>query len=178
MPRLKLVMLDANVIIKLHELELWDKAVASIDIHLAQTVVDEAHFWIDATGEKQEIDLHSDIEANRITVFEMDAVELASFLGRFDAVYRPEIDPGELESIAWMEKSHEEYLFSSADLAVYRVLGLLGRGEQGISLEELLQRIGKTKQLEPRFSKAVRENFTKQGKQDKVRGRGLKSGDP
>jgi hypothetical protein len=63
----------------------------------------------------------------------------------------------------------------SADLAVYRVLGLLGRGEQGISLEELLQRIGNTQQLEPRFSKVVRVRFTKEGQQDKVRGRGLKS---
>jgi hypothetical protein len=170
-------MLDANVIIKLHELALWEKAVANIDIHLAQTVVDEAHFWIDAAGERQEIDLSSDIEANRITVFEMDAVELANFLARFDTVYRPEIDPGELESIAWMDKSPEDYLFSSADLAVYRVLGLLGRGEQGISLEELLQRLGNTKQLEPRFSRAVREKFTKVGQQDKVRGRGFKSGE-
>ena len=175
MPRLKLVMLDANVIIKLHELGLWDKVVASIDIHLAQTVVDEAQFWIDAAGERKEIDLRSDIEAKRIAVFEMDAVELGNFLARFDPVYRPEIDPGEMESITWMEKSQEDYLFSSADLAVYRVLGLLGRGEQGISLEELLQRIGNTKQLEPRFSKAVRERFTKEGQQDKVRGRGLKS---
>jgi hypothetical protein len=80
MLRLKLVMLDANVIIKLHELGLWDKAVASIDIHLAQTVVGEAHFWIDATAERQEIDLRSDIEANRITVLEMDA---SSWLGSY-----------------------------------------------------------------------------------------------
>lgn len=175
MPRLKLVMLDANVIIKLHELGLWDKVVASIDIHLAQTVVNEAQFWVDAAGERKEIDLSSDIEAKRIAVFEMDAVELANFLAQFDPVYRPEIDPGEMESITWMEKSQEDYLFSSADLAVYRVLGLLGRGEQGISLEELLQRIGNTKPLEPRFSKAIRERFTKEGQQDKVRGRGLKS---
>jgi hypothetical protein len=178
MPRLKLVMLDANVIIKLHELELWDKLVASIDIHLAQTVIGEAQFWVNSAGERQEIDLRSDIEANRITVFELDAVELASFLARFDPVYKPEIDPGELESIAWMEKSQEDYLFSSADLAVYRVLGLLERGEQGISLEEILQRIGITKRLEPRFSKAVRERFTKEGQQDKVRGRGFKAREP
>jgi hypothetical protein len=177
MPKLKLVMLDANVIIKLHEIGLWDKVVATIDIHLAQTVVDEAHFWTDAAGERQEIDLRPDTEAKRITVFAMDAVELASFLARFDPVYRPEIDPGEMESIAWMEKSKEEYVFSSADLAVYRVLGLLGRGDQGISLEELLQRIGNTKQLEPRFSKVVREKFTKEGVQDQVRGRGLKCGE-
>ena len=169
-------MLDANVIIKLHEIGLWDKIVATIDIHLARTVVDEAHFWIDAAGERKEIDLRSDIDAKRITIFELDAVELASFLARFDPVYRPEIDPGEMESIAWMDKSQEEYLFSSADLAVFRVLGLLGRGEQGISLEELLQRVGNTKQLEPRFSKAVREKYTKEGQQDHVRGRGLRSG--
>jgi hypothetical protein len=59
MPRLKLVMLDANVIIKLHELELWDKLVASIDIHLAQTVIGEAQFWFNSAGERQEIDLRS-----------------------------------------------------------------------------------------------------------------------
>jgi hypothetical protein len=172
---LKLVMLDANVIIKLHELRIWDKFVTSVEVHLAQTVIAEAQFWIDADGDRQEIDLCTDIQEKRISVFELDAVELANFLTQFDSVYRADIDPGEKESIAWMMRSNEEYLFASADLAVYRVLGLLGRGEQGLSLEEILQKIGITKRLEPRFSKAVRERLTKEGQRDMVRQRGLES---
>ncbi len=175
MPRLKLVMLNANVIIKLHELGIWDKILTSVDIHLAQTVISEAHFWIDAEGDRQEIDLSADIEAKRISVFELDAVELTNFLEQFDAFYKAEIDPGEQESIAWMMRSKEEYLFCSADLAVYRILGRLGRGEQGLSLEEILQKIGFTTRLESRFSKTVRVRLTKEGQQDMVRQRGLES---
>ena len=175
---MKLVMLDANVIIKLHELRIWGKLVASVDVHLAQTVIAEAQFWIDANGDRQEIDLSFDIQAKRITVFELDALELAGFLAKFDSVYEAEIDPGEKESIAWMMISSDEYLFSSADLAVYRVLGLLGRGEQGLSLEEILQKIGITKKLESRFSKVVRERLTKEGQQDMIRQRGLDSPEP
>lgn len=43
-------------------------------------------------------------------------------------------------------------------------MGLLGRGEQGISLEELLDKIGlKQSTLEWQYTKAFRQEKTRQG---------------
>jgi hypothetical protein len=56
----------------------------------------------------------------------------------------------------------------------YRILGNLGRTEQGISLEEILQKIGLGRSLEWPYSKAFREKYGKDGEADMIRGRGRK----
>lgn len=69
MPKLKLLILDAGVVIKLHELELWSSIV----------------------------------------------------------------DAGEAESLAFLVHQNDDYRISSGDAIVYKVLGNLNLGDQGIS---------------------------------------------
>jgi len=57
---------------------------------------------------------------------------------------------------------------------VFRVLGNLNKEEQGVSLEEVLQKIGLGRQLKHQFSKTYRENWTKKGSQESIQGTGLK----
>ena len=78
MPKLKLLILDAGVVIKLHELELWSSIV----------------------------------------------------------------DAGEAESLAFLVHQNDDYRISSGDAIVYKVLGNLNLGDQGISLEEILGTCG------------------------------------
>ena len=67
-------------------------------------------------------------------------------------------------------------MISSGDAIVYRVLGLLNRGEQGLSLEEILDSIGLRRSKLPwSCQKAFREKYTKEGELDSVLGKGLKA---
>ena len=52
-------------------------------------------------------------------------------------------------------------LICSGDAIVYRVLGATGRSDQGISLQEILDRIGQTKSLAWQYTKEFREQKTK-----------------
>ena len=84
------------------------------------------------------------------------------------------LDDGEAESLAYMVRQSTDFLISSGDAIVYRVLGNLHRGEQGISLEEILQKLGLGRSLQNPCTKRFREQYTRQGQQDMVRGRGKK----
>lgn len=61
----------------------------------------------------------------------------------------------------------------AADGAVFRVLGLLGKGEQGISLEEILKEVGLHKKVEWEYTKKFREKHTRMGQQDSIQGHGI-----
>lgn len=73
-----------------------------------------------------------------------------------------------------MMKQAADYLISSGDAIVYRVLGNLGRSEQGVSLEEILQKIGLGRKVGWQYSKTFREKYTTEGEADMIRGRGKK----
>ena len=72
-----------------------------------------------------------------------------------------------------MDNSPENWFVCSADGAVYRVLGLLGRAEQGISLEEIFKKIGSSQKLQWKYTKQFREKWTRQGQIDSIQGKGI-----
>jgi len=170
-----LLLLDANVVIYLHEIGIWKKLIAVCDVHLAQTVVDnEAIFYEDAV-DKHYIDLSDDVDQNTIQVLGLPLAEINRFRQQFDPLYIGELDPGETESLAYLTQAKEEFLISSGDAIVYRVLGRLNRSDQGISLEEVLQKAGLQQSEIPwACSKAFRERHTKQGEIDSIQSIGLK----
>ena len=53
MKRLSFLLLDANVVIYLFEHRLWERLVETCDVHLARTVIDEAHFYEDDDGVRE-----------------------------------------------------------------------------------------------------------------------------
>jgi hypothetical protein len=173
MKKFKLLLLDANVVIELSRHGLWDQLVARCDIHLAQTVLDEAHFYVDDQGDRQNIDLASHISANAITVFNLTPSQMDSFREQFGPPYLEKLDPGETESLAHLLNESDKYSICSADKIVYRVLGCLSRPDQGVSLEEVLAQVGMGRKLEAQFTKAYREEWTKKGFQEGLTGLGV-----
>ena len=175
MSKLNLLILDANVIIYLHDIGIWDSFIKTCDIHLPDTVVEEAAFFDDRDETRHYIDLSDDISKARINTFTVPLSELVEFQNQFDTLYFDQLDPGELEALAYLCKSPNELLISSGDAIVYRVLGRLNKGNQGISLEEILTKVGlKQSHLPRQFTKLFRESLTHQGFQDLMAGRGLK----
>jgi hypothetical protein len=67
--------------------------------------------------------------------------------------------------LEFLLSSSEEWFLCSADGPVFRLMGFLGRGDQGISLEEVLDKIGlKQNTLEWPYTKKFRLERTQQGK--------------
>jgi hypothetical protein len=160
--RLRLLLLDANVVIELHRLKIWGGIVDHCEIVLARTVVTESrHAEID--GRQVQIDLRPDIESVRITVVDVELARIRAFRGRFTETFLERLDPGELESLAYLVEVDKECLMSSADKIVWRTLGALRQGERGISLEEILNRVGLGRALEEHFGQGYRERWTRHG---------------
>jgi len=87
-----------------------------------------------------------------------------------------QIDPGEAETLAFLANSSEKFIVCTADGAVFSALGFLDKSEIGISLEEVLRKVGLTpsQKLEWWFSKKFREKYTRQGEIDSIQDKGLK----
>jgi len=177
MPKLKLLILDAGVVIKLHEMRLWTAVIDKFEVHLSSIVARRESKYHQAEDDEwgEDIDLTHDIESNQITVFEVPEQEILSFKSQFDASYFADLDDGEAESLAMLVRVKEDYRISSGDAIVYKILGNLNLGEQGISLEEILQQCGMGRKIEGfQYGKAFRQQMTQVGANDMIQERGRK----
>lgn len=172
MKKLRFLLLDANVIIKLFELKLWDPVVERCEILIAETVAKEAQFFHDDVGQEA-IDLSPYANANKITLVSLTADEVASFRDRVTPDYWERIDPGEAEALAYLFASKAPCLLCSADAIVFRILGRLSCGDRGISLEEILDNTGLSTAVPQQYCRAFRDRWTKVGQQEMIRGVGL-----
>lgn len=175
MKKLTLLLLDANVVIYLFKIDLWDKLIQCCDVLLSRIVAErEAQFYETGDGEKVCFDLKSDIDTRHITLIDVSASDMKAFRDRFDPVYLERLDDGETESLVYLAQAPDRCLICSADAIVFRVLALLGCDDQGLSLEEVLAKTGWGRGVPYQYSKQFREHWTKIGGQHKIQGRGLR----
>ena len=174
MKRLSLLLLDANVVIYLFGLGLWDKLVNQCDIHLARTVMKEAHFYEDENGRRHDFDLTPYERDGSIAAFEVPLPDMQRFRRSFDPSYLDKLDDGEAESLACLLEGSSEMLICSADAIVFRVIGNLDRSHQGRSLEEVLSQLGLRRPLPWQFTKKFREHWTRKGVEEGLYGTGCK----
>lgn len=176
MPKLKLLILDAGIVIHLHELGIWQQMLAQCEVYLSRIVAEREVLFQPGDEDEygEDIDLLPDISSDKVKVFDVSVSDLKRFRDQFDPLYLGDMDDGEAESLTYMMQQSGDYLISSADHIVYKVLGNFGRGEQGISLEEILQKIGLGRSVLWPYSKEFREKNTKQGQEDMICGRGKK----
>jgi len=161
--RLHLLLLDANIVIYLFKLGLWEKVVDLCEVHISEIVKSECRFYEDVTGKRCTIDLTPMIANGDVKVFKLMPSEITSFLDRFSIGYIEKLDPGETETLAFLLNSEEKYTICASDQIVFRVLGALNRSEQGISLEEVLKSIGLNRKLLSQFTKTLRKQWTDRG---------------
>jgi hypothetical protein len=155
---LKLCLLDANVIIHLHQLGLWGMMTKRFEVYVASTVVAEAMFWTDDAGVEHPIAL----VAGTFTEVSASPAESAKLKRQFPAL---QIDAGELESLAWLLSgaADEECQVCSSDAVVFKVLGALNESFRGTSLEELLGTVGDRRRLKPQYTKDFRDKYAALG---------------
>jgi hypothetical protein len=174
MKRLRLLLLDANVVIHLFELRLWEVVVEHCEVVLARTVVEESHFYEDEDGQRQDFDLATYEADGRIRVEEVGAEQIQNLRQLFHPGYLERLDAGEAESLALLMQSHDPYLFCAADSIVSKALVNLQREEQAISLEEVLQKVGFARKLRYQFSREAQQKWIRQGQADMIQGRGIR----
>jgi hypothetical protein len=172
MKKLRLLLLDANIVIYLFSQHLWDRFVESCEVYLSKTVIDESEFF-ENDGEMIPISLESYIESSKVEVFELTVSGLKEFMSKFDPVYLDKLDPGEAESLAYLYMSQEEFKICSADGIVFRVIGVLDLAERGISLEEVLKFVGLERKVPYQYTKEFRIRKTSEGTKDRIQGMGI-----
>ena len=172
-------LLDAVIVIKVHELGIWDQLAGRIHIIVCSTVTEDEAFYFDTEPgvKRYPINLKADIASGKIKGAEATAEELQKLQGMFDKLILEGLDPGETEALALINsRSLGSVLFCTSDQAAVRALALMGFSEQGISLEELLQKAGLQKPLEPHHTQTRFNYYLSKGNQDRITGIGLKSG--
>jgi hypothetical protein len=174
MPKFQFLLLDTGIIIGAHELRVWDHLIQQCEVTITNTVKGEADFWYDEERVRHEIELDSDVAAGNIRCIDVPLSQVTDFCNQFGPTYLDRMDPGEADSLAHLFYSKEEWLIASADSHVFKVLGFLGLGDRGRSLEEILYQVGLGRAVGLKYSKAFRERYTAMGKRDGITGIGSK----
>ena len=98
MPKLKLLIFDANVVFELHELGLWQVVLGEREIYLSKLVAEKEVRYYKGRDFDEIIDLSPAINAGQSTIFEVGVAEVRKFRERFDGEYLSKLDNGEAES--------------------------------------------------------------------------------
>lgn len=171
MKKLRFLLLDAGPIIKLFELGIWEQFIKACDVTITRTVAENEVVFASKGDDKEYIDLMS--YERQINIVDVEPSAVIAFYNKFDLLYKDIIDPGENETLAFLDTSSENWRVCAADHAVFRILGLLGKAEHGVSLEEVLRDIGLSRKLEWQYTKKFREKYTNMGQIDSIQGRNV-----
>jgi hypothetical protein len=176
MKRFPLLLLDAGPIIKLFELGIWDKFLQACDVTVSRVVVDNEAKWASREFEDVRIELAPYKKKGLLRIIDRDATVVGAFYSKLSRAYKDRIDPddGEVATLEFLLASSETWVLCSTDGPVFRLMGFLGRGEQGISLEEILKEIGLLpRQLEWQYTRKFREKYSRMGQADYIQDKGL-----
>jgi len=152
----RLLLLDADVIIDLHTLDLFEKIAKAYDMYVPRTVFHEARYF-KKSGHREKINI-----ADKVTVVDVAPEDLN--LVRIEASEAQRgIDPGELEAIAYLNTAEEDLLFCTCDKAAITLVSYMELEDKSASVEKIVKGAGQhTKKLFPRhldrmFKECVRE---------------------
>lgn len=157
-----IVLLDADVIIDLHKLGIWDTITKKNEILIPSTVLRrEAYYYEDEFGYKHSIELLSEV-GKTFTEASAKAKEVLDFKRKFARFIEEELDPGETEALKILN-DRDDCSFCTCDKVAIKVISLLGKREQGLSFEKLLKSSGITKKLDKRHTEKYFQKYLDEG---------------
>jgi hypothetical protein len=172
------LLLDANVIIKLHELKIWDKFISVNKVHVPSSIVrdrrginepGEAHCAFLEKGERIDYDLRSDVAKGKIIEVHCDPFEIKIVQDKLDSLNGFNIQIGELEAIAYLVKGEKpDIKFCTADEAAIKNLVLLGMKNKAISLEKALKQCGLGREFKDHFSEKCLKKWIKNAEIERI----------
>lgn len=152
------VLVDAVVVIGAHEQRYWEPLCNSYHIALPATILEEEVFYFHCEDGKKGLSPSTWLAEGKVERLEAGVADHKHLCSKLSANSMKSLDPGELEALALLGSStYKNYRFTTADRAAIKALGVLGWGERGVSVEELLQKSGahgpQIKKLPQHFTK-------------------------
>lgn len=167
----RLVILDANVIIKAFAGNFWNALIAQYDIHITSIVLRaEVYFYEDKNGQRFSIDLTSDIKSGKVKEITATPEEIATLIYKVNPNFMDRIDDGEQEALALLITGRfDEFRYCTGDTRAIKAMASLNLGALGISLEELLNAINQKGKLpDLSYSKAAFDRKKAEGLQEQT----------
>lgn len=166
---MKLWLLDADVIIKLLEIDVFDRLVDLHEVHVASAVVDEVKYF-KRDGKRVQVAFENEyIQTGRIVKDIASPDEIKSIITRLPRLRRDTLHTGELESLAILTRE-ESVTMCTFDAAAIKTLPFLGASDRAVSAERLLHESGLTLSpkhtLDPRLTDAYFKSNLEQGRKD------------
>ncbi len=166
----RLVILDANVIIKAFAGNFWTSLVSQYDISVNSFVLhNEVYFYPDENNQKVNIDLAGELAAGRIKEITATTDQVEDLIKKVNPNFLDRIDDGEQEALALLlTGDFDNFKYCTGDTRAIKALSSLGLGTLGISLEELLTAIGQKGKLpDPSYSKDAFDRKKAEGFQER-----------
>jgi len=174
----KYILFDANIIIELYRLGIWEALISRVEVIVPATVArDEALFYSAAEGGiPSPINLPELINAGKIKEAIATVEEMAALETVFDRVFIKGLDPGEAEAIALLHAGTiGDPKFCTADKAAIQALAMINRRDLGISMEQILKDCGLQKTIGSQFKDEFLKQWLDKGSQNLITGFGLKA---
>lgn len=158
----KLLLLDADVLIDLNSLDLFEKICRNYEVCITKTVYDEARYFKKA-GARYAIKLPDEVEI-------IEDINIKSLLKveRNAKGIMLQIDPGEASSIACLMDAENDIFFCTCDKAAITLISYMDLDAKCVSLESALKKIGIKKNLYPRHLDVNFKKCIKQGKELRI----------
>jgi len=169
------VLLDANVVIKAHELRVWLQLTERYELILPSTVIrNEARYFQTAKRVRKPIRLQELLAKGEIAELSASAEELARVHAIFASWFLGTLDSGEAEALALLKanKAPAAY-FCTSDAPAIKALAMIMMSEQGISMETLLAKVGLKKNLERQYTEDFFRTNIRLGQIARITGEGL-----
>lgn len=172
-----LLLLDADVVIEAHRVDVWEQ-LQDLDVLAVPSVVarEEALFYsLEYQAVPKAIHLPRLIQEGKILELYAIPEELRAMSQIFDRVFLEGLHEGEMEALALLIGGRFELKLCSGDKMAIQALAMMNRGEDGISLQEVLSGIGIMKSLGYQFTQAYFNRHLQFGFQKRITGEGLRS---
>lgn len=132
------ILIDAVIVIGAHEQSYWELLCSSYQIAIPATILEDEVFYFQVEDRKQGFAPSQWVIDGKIARLEANVEDYDILSRSLTKNFMNSLDPGELEALALLgSKSCKDYLFSTADRAAIKALGVLGLSERGISVEAL-----------------------------------------
>jgi predicted nucleic acid-binding protein len=154
----KLLLLDADVVIDLHSLGLFEKMSKSYNLFVTREVLEEAKFY---RKRNQKIPIKI---REKVTLIDDIKVECLAEVRKEAREARLAIDSGESTSIAYILQSERDMNLCLCDKAAIKLMAYMNLEQNAISVEKILKNAGQHTKLYPRHFESTYKACIKEGK--------------
>jgi hypothetical protein len=172
--KLRCVLLDANIVIKAHELGIWSQLTERYELILPSIVISDEARYFKTTKSHKAIRLQEAIIKGQISQLGATADEFAQLYTVFASWFLETLDSGESEALALLKANRMAGAsFCTSDAPAIKALAMMTMSEQGIPMERLLANIGLQKNLEKQYTEDFFRTNIRQGQIARITGEGL-----